>query len=276
MTGSAIANYDDLYARRMQTATQGEQLRQGMFISTRGGTMSLGEEAMPGNQVCVVIVDWVRENTLYAERYNPDSPQPPICYSFARGPAEEQEMGPHPSMQADLNYFQPQNDLCATCQHNQWGSADKGRGKACQNRRRLTMIPAGVFLPKRGSRDFDLEIFTDPKHFETADTAFMKLPVTSVENWGKYVHQVGEATNRSPDGVITRVFLEPHAKYQYVVNFELLEKVPDELVQAVIRRADIAQSAQIEGYMPPKKDDVAAPQQGGGSLRNLKRTFSGG
>jgi hypothetical protein len=68
-------------------------------------------------------------------------------------------MGPHPSMQADAN-FQPQSDLCKTCEHNQWGSADKGRGKACQNRRRLTMIPAGVFMPKRGSRDFDLEIFT--------------------------------------------------------------------------------------------------------------------
>jgi hypothetical protein len=47
-------------------------------------------------------------------------------------------------------------------------------------------------------------------------------------------------------------------KYQYTVNFELLEKVPDELVQAVIRRADIAQSAQIEGYMPPK-EEAAAP-----------------
>lgn len=273
MTGNAIVNYDDLYARRMQTATQGEQLRQGTFISTRGGTMSIGDEQLPGNQACVIIVDWVSENTLYAERFNPDNPQPPICYAFARGPEEADHMGPHQSMQADPNYFIPQSDICKTCPHNQWGSADKGRGKACQNRRRLTMIPAGVFLPKRGSRDFDLEIFDDVKHFETADTAFMKLPVTSVENWGKYVHQVGEATNRSPDGVITRVFIEPHPKYQYTINFELLEKVPDELVQAVIRRADIAQSAQIEGYMPPK-EDTAAPAQGGGSLRNLRRTFS--
>ena len=274
MTGTNLVNYDELYARRAQTAAQGEQLRQGMFLSTRGGTLALGEEQMPGNQVCVIILDWVRENTLYQERYNPDSPQPPICYAFARGPAEEDEMGPHPSMQADLSYFQPQSDMCKTCQHNQWGSADKGRGKACQNRRRLTMIPAGVFMPRRGSRDFDLEIFTDTKHFETADTAFMKLPVTSVENWGKYVHQVGEATNRSPDGVITRVFIEPHPKYQYTINFELLERVPDELVQIVMRRADLAQAAQIEGYMPPKED--VAPQQGGGSLRNLRRTFSNG
>jgi hypothetical protein len=267
-----IVNYDELYAKRAQQATQGEQLRQGTFLSTRGGILSLGEEEMPGNQVCVIITDWVRENTLYAERFNPDSPMPPICYAFARGPAEEEEMAPHPSMQADLKYFEPQSDTCKVCPHNQWGSADKGRGKACQNRRRLSMIPAGVFLPKRGSRDFDLEIFTDPKDFETSDPVFMKLPVTSVENWGKFVNQVGQALNRSPDGVITRIFIEPHAKYQYVVNFELLEKVPDELVQVVMRRADLAQQAQIEGYMPPR-EETAAPA-GGGSLRNMRQTFN--
>lgn len=272
MAGNNLVNYDELYAKRAQQATQGEQLRQGMFLSTRGGILKLGEEELPGNQACVVILDWVRENTLYSERYNPDSPMPPICYAFARGPAEEDAMGPHPSMQADLNYFKPQSDVCKTCEHNQWGSADKGRGKACQNRRRLTMLPAGVFMPKRGSRDFDLEVFTDVKHFEQADTAFMKLPVTSVENWGKYVHQVGEVTSRSPDGVITRVFIEPHPKYQYTINFELLEKVPDELVQAIIRRADNAQSQQIEGYMPPREE--VAPAAGGGSLRGLRRTFN--
>ncbi len=267
-----IVNYDELYARRAQAATQGEQLRQGTFLSTRGGTLQLGEEVMPGNQVCVVILDWVRENTLYAERFNPDSPMPPICYAFARGPAEEEEMAPHPSMQADLSYFQPQSDSCKTCEHNKWGSAEKGRGKACQNRRRLTMIPAGIFQSKRGSRDFDLDIFDDPKHFETADPAFMKLPVTSVENWGKYVNQIGQMLNRSPDGVITRIFLEPHTKYQYTVNFELVEKVPDELAQIIIRRADLAQQQAIEGYMPPRDEPAPAPQQG--SLRNFRTSFA--
>lgn len=272
-----IVNYDALYAGRATKATEAEQLRSGMFLSTRGGVMSLGEEIMPGAQVCVVILDWVRENTLYEERFNPDSPKPPVCYAFARGPAEEDEMGPHPSMQADLTYFQPQSDQCKTCQHNQWGSADKGRGKACQNRRRLTMIPAGIFTPRRGSRDFDLDIFDDPKHFETADPAFMKLPVTSVENWGKYVNQVGQAVSRPPDGVITRIFIEPHAKYQYVVNFEMLEKVPDDLAQIVMRRADAAQQSKIEGYLPPREDDPRQQQQqGGGSLRNIRRSFDRG
>ncbi len=265
-----IVNYDELYARRAQRATDSEQLRSGTFLSTRGGVMKLGEEVMPGAQVCVVILDWVRENTLYADPFVADSPKPPICYAFARGPAEEAEMGPHHSMQADANYFKPQSADCASCSHNQWGSADKGRGKACQNRRRLTMIPAGMFAPKRGSRDFDLDLFLEPKHYETADPAFMKLPVTSVESWGKYVNQIGQATGRSPDGVITRIFIEPHAKYQYMVNFEFIEKVPDELVQIVMKRADAAQQAKTEGYLPPREDEGPKPAHGG-SLRGLRR-----
>lgn len=269
--GNEIVDYNKLYANRAAKAAEGEQMRAGTFLSTKGGVLSLGEEVMPGAQVCVVILDWVRENTLYEGAYDPDNRNPPVCYAFARGAEEEDEMAPHPSMQADLTYFAPQSDDCRSCPMNQWGSADKGRGKACQNRRRLTMIPAGVFLPKRGSRDFDLEIFDDVKHFETADPAILKLPVTSVENWAKYVNQVGQATSRSPDGVITRLFLEPHAKYQYVVNFEMLEKVPDELVQAVMKRADTAQQAVIEGYMPPK-EEPAAPQ-GAGSLRGFRRSF---
>ncbi len=100
----------------------------------------------------------------------------------------------------------------------------------------------------------------------------MKLPVTSVDNWGKYVNQVGQMLNRSPDGVITRIFLEPHTKYQYTVNFELIEKVPDELAQIVIRRADLAQQQPIEGYMPPRDEPAPAPQQG--SLRNFRTSFN--
>lgn len=272
MTGTNLINYDDAYAQRAKQATQGEQLRSGTFLSTRGGILSLGEEQLPGNQACVVILDWVRENTLYSDRFNPDNPMPPICYAFARGPEEEAEMGPHPSMQADVNYFQPQAESCHGCKWNEWGSADKGRGKACQNRRRLTMINAGVFMPKRGSRDFDLEIYDDPGHYEQAEPAFMKLPVTSVENWAKYVNQVGAAVNRSPDGVFTRIFTEPHPKFQYVVNFELLEKVPEELAAVMIRRADQAQAAAIQGYLPPKDEPPAQPQQATG-LRNFRRSF---
>lgn len=37
--------------------------------------------------------------------------------------------------------------LCARCPHNQWGSDDEGRGKACKNLHRLYVLPVGEILP---------------------------------------------------------------------------------------------------------------------------------
>lgn len=271
MTSTQITTYDDAYAKRAAKATQEEQLKGGTFISTRGGILKVGEQEMPGNQALVVILDWVRENTYYEGRFDPDNPMPPTCYAFARGVEQEEEMGPHPSMQDYPAYFKPQHSQCKGCPMNEWGSADKGRGKACQNRRRLTVLPAGVFIPRKGSRDFDIEAYDDVAHYEQADVAFMKLPVTSVENWAKYVNQVSAAVNRSPDGVFTRIFTEPHDKWQYTVNFEYLDKVPPELAAVMIRRADAAQAADMQGYMAPDPNAQQAPA-GRQTVRNFRTT----
>lgn len=262
--GQEIVNYNEQWAKQAEQYAAEEQLTGGTFLSTRGGTLSFGEEVMPGNQVCVIILDAVKENTLYAGDYDPDAAQAPVCYAFGRG---AEEMAPHPSMQNDPDYFQPQSDVCATCPHNEWGSADKGRGKACQNRRRLALIPAGFYMPKRGSRDFDLELFDDPKHFQTADIAFIKLPVMSVKTWAKYVNQLSASIRRPPHGVITRLYLEPDPKSQFRVNFEMIEEVPDSLAAIIMARHEEATSAVIQGYQPPGEQEEAAPK---GSLRGLR------
>lgn len=258
-----LVSYDEQWAKAAEQYAQQEELRGGTFLSTRGGVLSFGEEELPGNQACVIILDAVKENTFYTDDFSADAPAAPTCYAFGRG---VEEMAPHESMQTDLNYFKPQSETCATCPHNEWGSADKGRGKACQNRRRLALIPAGYYAGKRGSRDLDLHLFDDPKHFQTADIAFIKLPVMSVKDWAKYVTQLSAQVHRPPHGVITRLFLEPDTKSQYRVHFEMVENVPDELAQIVMQRHEEATRAVIQGYVPPVED--AAPQ---GSLKGLRR-----
>lgn len=260
-----IVSYDKQWADQAVKATESERLSTGTFLSTRGGQLALGEEVLPGAQCAVIILDAVYENTFYAEKFDDQNPMPPVCYAFGR---VGDEMSPHPSMQADLNYFQPQADTCKGCKLNEWGSADKGRGKACQERRRLTLMPAGFYTPRRGSKDMDLELFDDPKHYAAADAVFLKTPVTSVEAWAKYVHQIASTVHRPPHGVVTRIFLEPHAKYQYTVNFEMIEMVPDELAQIVMQRHEAATQMQIGGYLPPEEK---APPAQRGSLRGLRR-----
>lgn len=263
-TGREIVNYDKAWAEQAEQYAAQHAVKGGAFLSTRGGVLSFGEEVMPGNQAPVIILDSVFENTYYQGKFDPDNVAAPICYAFGRG---GDELAPHPSMQSAPDYFVPQSVECKTCPWNEYGSADKGRGKACQNRYRLTMIPAGYYQPKRGSRDFDLEIFTDPKHYQTADIAFLKLPVLSGKNYDKYVNQIASTLRRPPHGVITRVFLEPDAKAQYKAHFEMLEEVPNELAQIILARHDEAVRAPVQGYAPP---EVREPVQRG-SLRGLRR-----
>lgn len=257
--GREITNYDEEYARRAAEYAESEQLTGGQFITTRGGVLRFGDEVMPGNQIAVVVVDSVFENTYYEDRFNADAPVPPVCYAFARGDAKD-EMFPHPAMQ-EHRHFVPQHVEhgevmgCAGCPMNEWGSADQGRGKACQNRRRLALLPAGFYSKKRGDRDFTLELFEGEKHYRTAELAFLKLPVTSVKDYSKYVTQISASLQKPPFGVVTRIWCEPDAGSQYKVRFEMIEELPEYLAGAIFQRNEEARGTIITPYAPPREDD---------------------
>lgn len=269
--GKDLVNYDRVWAEQAEHYAAQEQLRSGVMLSARGGTLSVGDEVLPGNQACVIILDSAFENTLYEGKFDADNPTPPICYALAQGAEGQETMAPDQSMQVDLNYFQPQSETCKSCKWNEWGSADQGRGKACQNRRRLAIIPAGFYAPKRGSRDFDLQIFDDPKHFQTADVVLAKLPVMSVKNWSKYVNQIATNFHRPPHGVITRLFLEPDQQSQFRFDFEFIEELPDELAQVIMDRHASVGKQIMQGYMPPREKQTPAFSVRG-DLRGLRRT----
>ena len=265
-----ITNYDKAWAEQASQYASQEKLVSGAFLSARGGTLMLGDEVLPGNQACVIILDAIFENTYYAGKFDPDVKAPPVCYAFGRGPEGQAEMAPHESMQADLSYFEPQSTDCASCKWNEWGSADTGRGKACQNRRRLSVIPAGYYKPKRGSRDMDLEIFDDPQHFKTAEVVSVKLSVGSVKPWSQYVNQIATIP-RPPHGVITRLSVESDPKYQFLYQFEMIEELPDTLIQTIMVRHEEAMKSIIQGYRPPEERAPAHTENPRGSLRNLRR-----
>jgi len=260
-----LTNYDEAYAKAAAQYVNQHPLSGGTFLSTRAGVLSFGEEQLPGNQMAVVILDSILENTYYAERFDPDNPSAPTCYAFGR---RKDEMAPHESMQSSPEYFVPQHSECKGCPHDQWGSADTGRGKACQNRARLALIPAGFYSQPKGSRELTLDLFTDAAHFANAEVAFLKVPPTSVtEEWGKYVAQLQTAHRRPPFAFITRVYLQPHPKHQYHVKFEMLEPLPDELSPIIFRRHEEAAANIITPYSPPQEREQA-PRAG---LRGLRR-----
>lgn len=246
-----ITNYDEAFARMAEQYASSETTG-GDFLSTQGGVLSFQGDPLPGNQMAVIILDAVRERTYYTEKFDPsreDNP-PPKCYAFGRAESDE-EMAPHPSMQAGPHYFEPQSDVCATCAHNEWGSADTGRGKACSERRRMALLPAGYYAPKRGTKDFDLHLFTEAEHYEGADIAYLKLPVMSVKDWARYVTHLASSHRRPPLAVISRIYVEPDAKSQFRVKFEMIDQVPSDLYQVIIARHEDAKGQIIFGYPPP-------------------------
>ena len=273
MTGTDITSYEQQWADAAKRAAKAEPPPQGQFFSIKGGTLSLGEIQMPGNQACVIILDSVRENTYYEGKYTEGENNPPVCYAYGR---DGGEMAPHNSMRpyveqgtdANPSFFKPQHFPCIGCWANEWGSADQGRGKACQERRRLTMIPAGMYSPRPKSRDFDLTPFDDPAHYADASVAMLRLPVTSVNGWAQYLNQISATLHRPPHGVITHIEVVPDPKSQYKVLFECLGLVPDELASVIMDRNAAQEQMPFTGYQPP---DEAKEQGQAKMLAGLRR-----
>ena len=240
-----------------------EENTSGSFISLKGGKMKFGEEELPGNEMLVVILDVVHENTYFPGAWDPDVTLPPKCFAFGRS---EKEMEPHTNVpdpgseEAKDSYFEMQAEWCDECPHGEWGSADKGRGKACSNRRRLAIIPAGRFVPGKTKRELpEMEVFEDHQHYRDADIAFLKLPVTSTKNWAKYVHMLNKEHQLPPFGVLTHIWLENDEDTSFKVCFDMVEIVKDEDLQAILFTRN--EEAVIEQpYNEPTAEDMEKPK----------------
>ena len=176
------ARLDEMEAKaKIAEAAQRKTGGGGAFFSTAGGILKYGGTAMPGNQMVVIILADIMENVYYDAPYDPEVPASPKCFAFGKS---EREMQPHEAVALE-DCFEQQADTCSECPHNEWGSAAKGKGKACSNGMRLAMIPAGVYSAKGRGREvsFSLDkLFEDAAHFKSAETAFAKSSAWSTSS----------------------------------------------------------------------------------------------
>lgn len=224
------ARWDEELARQAQlTLSTEESTATGAFFGLKGGILTFDKLPIPGNQMAVIVVDALLENIHFAGEYDPDVVAAPTCFAFGR---LEKELRPH---QVVVEAAQAQSESCQTCPHNVFGSADKGRGKACRNTRRLALIPAGTldaagkFIP-----------FTKTEQFSTSVIGFMKLPVTSVKAYSAYVKQLAAVMRRPPHAVVTKIVVVPDKDTQFKVLFEPLGNVSDVLLEVVMKRHEEA------------------------------------
>lgn len=274
-TGTAITNWDEELARQAQVgAALTSSSEGGKFFTMRAGVLKYDDAELPGNQICGIVVGWCLENVFYADKFDPDQKTPPTCFAFCKNPEDKDEMAPHEDVDK-LDVFERQSDDCADCPQNQWGSAERGRGKACSNRRRLAIIPAGTYKSLGKNKGFELELFDDPEHFRKADIAYLKVPVTSGKNWDNYVKSLMEQMARPAHGVITVISVVPDDKSQFKVEFELEDRVPNELMGEVMERHKKA-IAEIDFPYRPRADDEEGDRAEGGSKQKANAKLTKG
>lgn len=134
-----------------------------------------------------VILDFISGNYFYQGAFDPDDIAPPECFALG---AEPSLLVPNDKV------VSKQADSCSVCPQNQWGSADRGKGKACSNKRLLALLPLDA----------------------TEDTAIMTLKIspTGIKQFDGYVGGVARSFGLPPVGVITTFSFDPANDYPSV------------------------------------------------------------
>lgn len=256
-TGRALSTWQDqLAAEAAEVAKMEASTSTGAFFKTKAGQLVWDEAPLPDNQMAVVILDSVFDTTYYEAEYDPDSPASPVAFALGR---DEATLAWHET--SDPRFA---GKLCRESEVCQFGSAERGAGKAARESRRLAVVPAGKF-DKTGK----FLPFKKAEELETAPVGFLKVPPTSTKAYSAFVKQLAGSLKRPPHGIFTKVKLVPDPKTQFRFVFEPLMQVPDDLMPTVMNRREEAKLGIMQPYQmtppeaePTKRPSAKAPAKG--------------
>jgi len=211
-------------------------------ISIKSGIMTYQGNPVPNSKLNGIVVASIAENHWYESEYDSDNPVPPDCYAFASTDAEVAVMKPHPQA------TKPQSELCATCPKNKYGSADRGKGKACKNTHKLSILTEDAL-------DKGADIIG-------ATPGTLTVPPTSGNAWTGYVKSVAENFGRPPLGVVTEISCAPDPKTMVKVVLKLVRKIDDgKAIAQLIKKGDIAQEELVKPYAAVEREQAPAKNQ---------------
>ena len=231
----SVVKYDEEFAKRAKAtvAQEKDAIGGGNFIGTRGGILSYKQNPIPGNKIDCIILEAIKENNFYVGKFNPDEPMPPVCFAFGKG---EEEMRPHPDS------TEPQSETCDTCQHNEYGTADTGKGKACQNRRRIALIEASALDSATGIAE--------------ADIAYLKTNVLSVKNYTNYVTNLAKTAELPPCAFVTNITTKPDPKSQFRILFQQVNQIDEKHYGAIFQKVEQAEKEIDFPYVALSEEDI--------------------
>lgn len=249
---TAIVPWQEKLEQEAAAAASGE-VALSEFVSFKSGILTFNGAQIEGNEMDVIVLDSAYEHAFYGEKgaagepiawpYDADKPRSPGCYAMGR---IESELAPLTEGEGVPEFpWGDESGKCDLCPLNQWASdLEGGKGKACKNVRRLTLMDAGALA---AGADGIL----------AATTVFAKLPVTSGKNFSQFVIQIANVTKRPPYGVIAKLKVVADARTQFKVLWEFVELVPDALVPAIMAKKEALGDAILFHY--PPNEEPAAP-----------------
>jgi hypothetical protein len=242
--GTAVVTWKDRMAAVVAQSAQSEAPKGG-FLSFKAGTMSYDETPIPGNRMEVIVIDFLLENAMFRDKYNPMKTVSPMCYAFGR---EEEELRPHEDSE------EPQHTDCATCPNNEWGSdPEGGRGKACKNSRRIAIISADCL-----TKGIDA--------IRKANVVMCKIPVTSIKNFSRFVNQCTGVMQAPPFQLITELSVAPHPANLFEVKWKVIEKIESQdVLEALYAKRQSIERQMFQPY--PANEEAAAPAPRGGKAK---------
>lgn len=242
---TAVVSWKEKLAQAAQRTLKREAPASGKSVKFNAAGVSVDGVQQPDGYLDMIILETMEANTFYPDDYDPDNPAAPACFAFGGFDADDDSsLAPHADS-ADVQAKQ-----CDKCPQNEWGSANKGRGKACKNSRWLVGIRA---------EDID--------DVAGAELRIVKLPVTSVKVWNAYARNtLAVKMELPPYAVVSRFGSVPDAKTQYKVTIAFEEEVEmtDALYEALQLRIKEGQAilqvpfeaSEAKPLTPPKNSKL--------------------
>lgn len=200
-------------ARQNETA---QGLRSsGSYIGFKNAQLKVDGISIPANELNVRVLAALSERAWFSKDFDADAVQVPDCYAL-------DDSVPH------LESSNPQADNCGDCPHNKWGSATRGKGKACRESARVIVIPANVPLA-------------------SAQMYTAKVPVTSLSTVTSFTSRCGQAQKLMGE-FVTKLSVVEDKKTFFKVHLTPVEVSADLDMAALLKAQDAAYNLAMTPY----------------------------
>lgn len=235
--------------KQLATQQAAQETGGGNYISLRGGVMTYMDQPMPNNELECIILGASGEHSYYDQPFDPDRIIPPKCFSVFD---LDDEPTPHDNVPADQK--QDEGEGCKNCWAHKFKSAENGRGRACSVRRRLAVVA-----------------LTDLEDLENADVAVVKVPPTSVSNWSKFINRLSAQYSRPSFMVGTRMYVTPHAKFQFQLNFEPKVMLEEDVFEQLLSMHEGVEPLLMAPFDMTEPDEEEPAKELKGSKKKTKK-----